>query len=184
MRQQSVATFFLLIRALSDIGLCIEDQAVWDELKYSFEERGKPYFKGCDGIHFSLSHTSGAALCAIAGTRTGCDIERIRHRNGIIRVAQRVFNERELEECHIFPDDPSMSFREDMVDHEKFFTIWTRKEAYVKYLGTGISDIMSGDTVDEDVCICSDKIRGCVYSICTGRESRKDLISDTKAIIV
>ena len=39
---------------------------------------GKPFFAGESGLHFSLSHTAGLAVCAIGRCEMGIDAERLR----------------------------------------------------------------------------------------------------------
>ena len=46
------------------------------ELAYDFY--GKPFFKNNMDLHFNLSHTNGAALCAVGDVMVGADIEQIR----------------------------------------------------------------------------------------------------------
>ena len=38
-------------------------------------EKGKPYFPDFPNLHFSLSHTNGASLCALSDSLVGVDIE-------------------------------------------------------------------------------------------------------------
>lgn len=40
--------------------------------------RGKPFFPACPTLHFSLSHTDGAAAAGISSAEVGIDIERLR----------------------------------------------------------------------------------------------------------
>ena len=103
------------------------DYDIWNTLDYQTTETGKPYFVGGPDIHFSLSHTKGAVMCAISGSEVGCDIERIDRRMDLESVAARFFTEKEIRDCR--------------VDPKEFFRIWTRKEAYSKYTGQGLKQI-------------------------------------------
>jgi len=60
----------------------------------------------------------------------GVDLERIRRQPAEEQIAERFFSPREVEALHALP----VSMREDA-----FFTCWTRKEAYVKATGDGLS---------------------------------------------
>jgi 4'-phosphopantetheinyl transferase len=83
------------------------------------------------GIEFNLSHAGDHALCAVAeGVEVGVDIEWIDARIDPEEVAASFFAPRELNELRSL--DPRAR-------HRAFFTVWTRKEALVKGLGTGLS---------------------------------------------
>lgn len=79
---------------------------------------GKPYFPDYPQLHFSLSHTQGAAMVAVGDVAVGVDIERVRPVSGytMARVAQTT-------------------------DLDVFFAIWVQREATGKCLGTGISHL-------------------------------------------
>lgn len=72
---------------------------IWNSLDYQTTETGKPYFAGRPDIHFSLSHTKGAVMCAISGSEVGCDIERIDRRMDLESVAARILTEKEIQSC-------------------------------------------------------------------------------------
>ena len=92
-------------------------------------EYGKPFLLG--GPQFSLSHTRGAVAAAIGTGPVGVDVERIRP----IRedLPRRVLSPAELS-----------WFRERGGRPEDFFTLWTLKESYYKYLGTGLRGYPNG----------------------------------------
>ena len=77
----------------------IVDTDIWNTLDYQTTETGKPYFAGRPDIHFSLSHTKGAVMCAISGSEVGCDIERIDRRMDLESVAARILTEKEIQSC-------------------------------------------------------------------------------------
>ena len=91
------------------------------ELIFSAHEGGKPY---CVGVpcEFSLSHTSGMIVCAVSDEPVGIDAELLRP--APMRVARR-FTDAERE--YISGSD------------ERFFRVWTRKEAFGKMKGDGLS---------------------------------------------
>ncbi len=95
-------------------------------------KNGKPYAQDLD-IHFSLSHSGNLAVCAISDCPVGIDVERMRKVD--YRVAQKWFTVRE--QYYIFS--------EKRKQEKRFFEIWTKKEAYVKRIGTGISDFSTFD---------------------------------------
>ena len=95
--------------------------------------RGKPYFEQPDAPRFSLSHSGGLWGCTFSRDAIGFDVERARARDWAA-VAQRFFHPAER--------DLALSCGEDT-----FFLLWTAKESYVKYLGTGIDETFSAFSI-------------------------------------
>lgn len=87
---------------------------------------GKPYV--AENLQISLSHTRGAAAAALCKSNVGVDLEQIR----ILRagMAQRVMSPMEYS-----------WYKSRGAKKEDFFTLWTLKESYYKYLGTGLRGI-------------------------------------------
>jgi|HubBroStandDraft_5_1064220.scaffolds.fasta_scaffold59391_1 4'-phosphopantetheinyl transferase len=100
-------------------------------LSFHFSEYGKPHLDGPSDLRFNVSHTDGLALLAFARTRAiGVDVEKINAAPDARKLAERFFSVRERE------------FLEDLSGDElraAFFRCWTRKEAYVKARGEGLS---------------------------------------------
>ncbi len=91
---------------------------------------GKPRVDGTD-IEFSLSHSAGLALYVIdRGLAIGCDIEWRIPMLATAKLAEQFFAPREVAALAALP----AALRE-----EGFFNCWTRKEAYLKALGLGLS---------------------------------------------
>lgn len=108
------------------------------------DERGKPRLalQHGSGLRFNLSHSGDAVLCGIAsGREIGVDIEAAIAREDLSRVAAHFFAPDEcavLERCAV--DAHAMRFHE----------IWTRKEAYVKALGSGLAQPLQSFSVVGD----------------------------------
>jgi 4'-phosphopantetheinyl transferase len=98
--------------------------------------RGKPHMAN-PGLCFNLSHSGKLALIGIAGVEIGVDVEKVRHLESLTEIARRHFSETEFAAL----DALSGSQRE-----LAFYRCWTRKEAYIKALGEGLS--MPLDTFD------------------------------------
>jgi 4'-phosphopantetheinyl transferase len=60
----------------------------------------------------------------------GIDLERIRFDLAVAEIAERFFSRREVAMLRVFPTD---------VQRQAFFRCWTRKEAYIKARGEGLS---------------------------------------------
>ncbi|HEX5184153.1 MAG TPA: 4'-phosphopantetheinyl transferase superfamily protein [Allosphingosinicella sp.] len=101
------------------------------EIVYARGRFGKPRVEQAGDLRFNLSHSDGLALCAIArGVEIGCDIERRRSDLASPETAERFFA---AEEQRILRDYRGAQWVKG------FFDCWTRKEAYVKALGDGLS---------------------------------------------
>lgn len=103
----------------------------------AFEEGayGKPALRG-EETRFNASHSGGIGLCVIAdGSEVGCDIERRDPRLASPEIAERFFSASEIETLRALPET---AWRDG------FFNCWTRKEAYVKALGLGLSLALDG----------------------------------------
>jgi 4'-phosphopantetheinyl transferase len=84
-----------------------------------------------EDIPFNLSHTDGLTLVAVAGSgRVGIDAERVRLEIEVEDLSRRFFAPAEAAEIIALSPDAQPG---------AFFTCWTRKEAFVKALGGGLS---------------------------------------------
>ena len=95
------------------------------------DPHGKPFVEGHPGLAFNLSHARDAALVAIGrDVALGCDLEWRDPELACARVAERLFAPRERAALAQLPPGRWV---------EGFYNCWTRKEAYVKALGLGLS---------------------------------------------
>lgn len=105
-----------------------------ESLSFCYGSYGKPALAGEsreDAIRFNVSHSHGAALYAVArGRDVGVDIERIRDDLAVAGIAARFFSQQEVATLRALP--PALQ-------RQAFFRCWTRKEAYIKARGEGLS---------------------------------------------
>lgn len=99
-------------------------------------ELGKPYIEGFPNYHISLSHCEGMIAFACASAPIGIDIEK--ERKNCLSLAKRFFTENEYNRI-IESEDQK----------KEFLLVWTRKEAYVKMTGQGLSVPLSSFDVYE-----------------------------------
>lgn len=100
-------------------------------LRFSYGAYGKPALATEHVLRFNLSHSHEVALLAVAlDAELGVDVEHIRADFASEDIARRFFSRAEVE---VFNDLP----REEQV--AAFFRCWTRKEAYIKAIGKGLS---------------------------------------------
>ena len=107
-------------------------------IRFSYGKNGKPMLEGGRGhIEFNLAHSGGEAVIALASSAAiGVDIELVRPIADIESLARLVFSDVERRELELAPNPLSA-----------FLNGWTRKEAYVKALGLGLTAPLTEITV-------------------------------------
>ena len=101
------------------------------QFRFSYGEYGKPALVS-EELRFNMSHSHGVALFAVARDRElGVDVEHIRVDFATEDIAQRFFSRVEV---GVFN---SLSKEEKVAG---FFRCWSRKEAYIKAIGRGLSE--------------------------------------------
>jgi 4'-phosphopantetheinyl transferase len=107
-------------------------------LAFSYSPHGKPYLNESP-LSFNLSHAHERALLGITVNRAvGVDVEYVRADFAIEEVAERYFSADELRVLRSFPLEQRAA---------AFFRCWTRKEAYIKARGEGLSMPLADFTV-------------------------------------
>jgi 4'-phosphopantetheinyl transferase len=105
-----------------------------EEVALVYGPRGKPYLAGPRGprdVRFNLSHSGDLLLLAVAaGREVGVDVERIRADIVDDAMARTSFSAREVAAFRALP-------RAERV--RGFFDCWSRKEAFIKATGEGVS---------------------------------------------
>ncbi len=125
----------------------------------SYAEQGKPYFENIP-LHFNISHCEKAVAIALGDCPVGVDIENIRPVN--FKVAERFFTEDE---------------QNTLKDDKEFFRIWTRKEAFAKKDGRGLSmGFHNIDTLREN--IKTEEFKGCILSYCSDKEFKLEFLGE------
>jgi 4'-phosphopantetheinyl transferase len=103
------------------------------EVRFSYNSYGKPALEqaGRRAVRFNLSHSGQVVLYAVArGRNVGVDVERIRPVPRAEQIVNRYFSARERVFLSALPADQRQG---------AFFSCWTRKEAYIKARGQGLS---------------------------------------------
>jgi len=115
-------------------------------VSYLFGHYGKPEIDPrCypNGLSFNLSHAGGLALLAVTiGARIGVDLEFVRPDLPCEEIAEQFFSRPEIASLRALPSE---------MRAEAFFQCWTRKEAYVKARGQGLSYPLGDFTVSLDL---------------------------------
>jgi 4'-phosphopantetheinyl transferase len=105
-----------------------------EAIRFRYSPTGKPTLDApADslGIRFNVSNSGGLALYALTlAHEVGVDLEAIRPLSDSLGIAQRFFSPWESDTLRALPS---------AVRNLAFFRCWTRKEAYVKAVGQGLS---------------------------------------------
>jgi len=99
-------------------------------LQFEYGEKGKPFLPK-NPLQFNLSHAGEIALIALTKNHIiGIDVEVINPKVEVEQVAQHFFAKGEINRLMSLPKTQR---------HEAFFNCWTRKEAFIKATGDGLS---------------------------------------------
>ena len=131
------------------------------DLSVAHTPEGKPYLTDAPDFHFSLTHSGDYVAIAYGPSPVGVDIEQIRHDGIRPGIAQRFFTPAE----QAFATTP-----------EKFFQIWSMKESYLKFLGTGLAyPLQSFDVLAEPIAsqFQIEQIPGHVFTIYSPNSTKK-----------
>lgn len=102
------------------------------DIAYSYNKYGKPFLKNCHNLNFNISHSGEWVVVAVGKSQIGIDVEYKKENWDL--VGEKVFSEYEK---HWSQNSP-----------KKKAILWTIKEAYVKYLGIGLSKGMDSFSID------------------------------------
>lgn len=127
-KKRCIAADFLVRKILGDsLGKSAR------EIEIYTDENGKPYVN--ENIHFNLSHSDKYVALVVADKPVGIDIEKIKS----VRLNLLDYFCSEKDKKYILGEEKSAG--ENIPDNalERFFEVWTFKEAYLKCTGEGIS---------------------------------------------
>lgn len=125
-RRESALAFRLLQQMLGKYSKDIDT----DGLVFETGEHGKPFLRSHADVHFNISHCKYAVACSVSDRPVGIDVEctgRYKY-----SLAAYCMSESEMQWITAPSDDAEIDYR--------FTELWTRKEALLKLLGTGITD--------------------------------------------
>lgn len=103
------------------------------EIEFEIEPQGKPVLAapaGSSRLEFNLAHSGEFAVVGVAWQQLGVDIEITRDLEECETVAKRFFSSREYEALLALPSQER---------NQAFFRCWTRKEAFIKAVGQGLT---------------------------------------------
>ena len=122
---------FLVARGfLRDVmGRYLHEKA--ENLRFVYGAYGKPSLASEPTVRFNMSHSHEVALLAVAReAEVGVDVEHVRADFATEDIARRYFSRAEVYAFNLLSRDEQVA---------AFFRCWTRKEAYIKAIGKGLS---------------------------------------------
>lgn len=106
-----------------------------EQIQFCYGIHGKPSLAGSlanTGLQFNLAHSGEVVLCGVTRDRQiGVDVEQIRPLPKVHQLAERCLSPQEQN-----------SLTNSNSPEETFLTYWTCKEAYLKAIGSGLSQPM------------------------------------------
>lgn len=122
-----------------------------NRIEFEYSDRGKPRLAASIGnsyIQFNVSHSLEYALYGFTNSYlVGVDLEFLRETQDAAELAKRFFTNQEFQLI------ANLTYEEQQ---KAFFQLWTAKEAYLKAIGTGLSDSLSDIEITFD---CAKKLK-------------------------
>lgn len=116
---------------------CKELKLLNKKIVFEKSKHGKPFLLDYPKFQFNISHTRNAIAVGFSNSEIGIDIEPVKPID--LAIANRFFTSSEQDHI-ISHDNPDYALYE----------VWTKKEAYIKYLGTGLSTPLNSFNVLDD----------------------------------
>lgn len=112
------------------------------EICFEYTDFGKPRFALETAINFNVSHSGDVAVIGFIENQTiGIDIELIKQDFDVLEIAHNFFSKKELYALKRLPE---------YLNYLGFYRCWTRKEAFVKAEGSGLSFPLNSFAVSID----------------------------------
>ena len=112
-----------------------------DKIIFAYTDKGKPYIPNSK-IKFNLAHSHERAVYAVTlNDEIGIDIEHRRKIEDAMEIAKRFFSKDEIE---------ALTKLEEQHISDAFLNCWTRKEAFIKAVGEGLSYPLADFSVSID----------------------------------
>lgn len=99
-----------------------------EQIIFEYGPKGKPSLKNGKDKYFNITHSGDWVVCGVSDTEIGVDIELLK--SARMNVADRFFTTTEVDKLNSLTEKE----RDDY-----FYLLWTVKESYLKYLGTGLT---------------------------------------------
>ncbi len=157
-KKRTVVGEMLARRVISE-WCCVSEESII----FGIAEHGKPYAKGLN-VEFNISHSADMVVCVVDDNPVGVDIEKIRPVD--LNTAKRIFDKEETK--YIFDCLPDLENYNHYLNDavlERFFELWTKKEAYGKCFGKGLFCTKNKQLKERNMLIGNYSISICIYQL-------------------
>lgn len=113
----------ILIRYL----ICKRTNIMNEDIEFSTNKYGKPYFNNQNEMFFNISHSGRYVVCGWSEHEIGIDVEK--KNTAHIEIAKKYFAEDEYK---------TIISKGEQEQSHLFYEYWTLKESYIKYKGLGL----------------------------------------------
>lgn len=145
-----------VLRRLSALYLGTRPQ----DIKFGYSEFGKPHFIEST-LKFNVSHSGNVAVIGfLEGQEIGIDVELVKTNFDVLDIANNFFSEKEIKALNELPHE---------IQSLAFYRCWTRKEAFIKAEGSGLSFPLDSFAVSMD----SDEIATLLETVWDRKEKEK-----------
>ncbi len=157
------------------IDSCKEFRGIPQEYRGEF---GKPQLKNYPEFTFNIAHTKNAICIGISKNKEiGVDIEETKTEYNCLEIAKEICTPQELRKLLKLHTES---------DRKKYFIyLWTRKEAFTKYLGTGIQTPFHTIPVESkslyECCLSTHIFNNYCLSVCYDRDDKITTLSNISA---
>lgn len=151
----------LLIRVL----YCEQNNVSNSDVIFKFNEFGKPFIENYKNFCFNISHSNDVIVAIIDNEDIGIDVELIQNLSD------------DLAKFFCTENEYNQILKEEKNNKGKLITfIWSLKEAYLKFLGTGMSksfksfDVISRENIDSNIFLYNKQYKEYSLSVCSKKE--------------
>lgn len=120
---------FIIYKSIIKLILATYTQLDVKDIKHDYHFNKKPYLASHPWLNFNVSHSKDYAIIAISRVKVGIDIEYMNEDKEYTDLL-----------IDVFSTDEILNIKNAADQKNAFYTLWTRKEAFVKALGKGIDD--------------------------------------------
>jgi len=101
------------------------------DIVFRYTQHKKPYITDSKkNLHFNISHSESIAVCAVTlNYHIGVDVELLKPLDDIFCLAKNILSNAEYDYFIEIPQERRLTF---------FYKAWTRKESFLKAVGTGL----------------------------------------------
>ena len=140
---------FIICRGLLRFLLSNQLEITPSKIEFKKDKNKKPYLSHQKPIHFNVSHSENYALIAIGDVSVGVDVEYVSKDFDFTDILN-----------HVFSDSEKYTIENSTNKRRTFYNLWTRKEAFVKATGKGISDCFAQIPSLDDYHLISQELLG------------------------